>query len=493
VHQGYLEPQGCVAQVEPDGRLTLYSATQGHFYAQQETAAVLGIPESRLRVVPMPVGGGFGGKIFLLEPLVAAAALALGRPVQLVLTRYEDFLCTRPGPAAVIAVRLGASRDGRLLALKARLVFNVGADPEEAAAGIASLLLSSTYRIPHLDVTGLDVLTHTRPTGAYRAPGAPQAYFALESHLDRLARQLGKDPLELRLVLQSTVDTEVQLRLWLDDRQVSEQTIPVRKGTTALTAPLSTLSRGFHRFWARIESRTDTFRQNNELGAFTVVKEKPRLLLVAPNEADVRDLREALQAAEMQVEVRPPSVIPPRLSAMKGYTAVLLVNTPASSLTLDQMKTLQAYVRTLGGGLITIGEDLAYRLGREYGIRYAIENHPEKTPDELLRRIGDRADVLGVTSDTGFWGFHGFDPVEATYRLKDVLLHVHLKDVTLGEGRHESCAYGRGVVDIRGVVQALRAIGYQGAVSVEHEPHDRDPSLEVQESLQRLRTWLAAS
>jgi Mg-chelatase subunit ChlD/uncharacterized membrane protein len=175
------------------------------------------------------------------------------------------------------------------------------------------------------------------------------------------------DPLELRLVLQSTVDTEVQLRLWLDDRQVSEQTIPVRKGTTALTAPLSTLSRGFHRFWARIESRTDTFRQNNELGAFTVVKEKPRLLLVAPNEADVRDLREALQAAEMQVEVRPPSVIPPRLSAMKGYTAVILVNTPASSLTLDQMKTLQAYVRTLGGGLITIGGDQAYSLGEYQG------------------------------------------------------------------------------------------------------------------------------
>ncbi len=167
-------------------------------------------------------------------------------------------------------------------------------------------------------------------------------------------------------------------------------------------------------------------------------------------------------------------------------------------MTTAQAERVYQVARRLGTPILAVGlhptnEDLAYRLGREYGIRYAIENHPEKTPDELLRRIGDRADILGVTSDTGFWGFHGFDPVEATYRLKDVLLHVHLKDVIVGEGRHESCAYGRGVVDIRGVVQALRAIGYQGAVSVEHEPHDRDPSLEVQESLQRLRTWLAAS
>lgn len=198
VHQGYLEPQGAVARAEADGTITLWTSTQGHFAARRYTAETLGVPESQLRVNAMTVGGGFGGKFVLLEPLCAELSRRLRRPVKIILDRLQDFLVTNPGPEAIITLRMGARRDGTLTALEARLVFDSGASPG-APAGIAALLLGGTYRVPNLDLVSYEVLTHKTPVGAYRAPGAPQAYFALESHVDRLARRLGLDPVELRL------------------------------------------------------------------------------------------------------------------------------------------------------------------------------------------------------------------------------------------------------------------------------------------------------
>jgi CO/xanthine dehydrogenase Mo-binding subunit len=161
-------------------------------------ATALGLPESRVRVVAMPVGGGFGGKYVLLEPLAAALALKLRRPVSVVLTRTEEFLATTPAPAAVLELATGARRDGQLLALRARITFDAGAFGG-APLGLAALMLGASYRFPHLDVRGWEVLTHKPGCGAYRAPGAVQAAFAMESQLDELARALGVDPLELRL------------------------------------------------------------------------------------------------------------------------------------------------------------------------------------------------------------------------------------------------------------------------------------------------------
>jgi CO/xanthine dehydrogenase Mo-binding subunit len=149
-------------------------------------------------IVPMEVGGGFGGKTVLLEPLVAAVALRLGRPVKLVLTRTEEFLLATPAPAAIFELRAGARRDGTLTALRARVIFDSGAYPG-APVTIALLLLGGTYRWEHLDLLGYEVLTNKPGTGAYRAPGVPQATFALEQLIDELARAIGQDPLELRL------------------------------------------------------------------------------------------------------------------------------------------------------------------------------------------------------------------------------------------------------------------------------------------------------
>src|SRR5206468_468723 len=125
-------------------------------------------------------------------------ALRLRRPVSLVMTRTEDFLATTPAPPSIFELKMGATRDGALTALQARVVFDAGAFAG-APVGIALLLLGGCYRVPHLEMRGFEVLSHKPGNGAYRAPGAVQATFALESHMDELARAIGMDPLEFRL------------------------------------------------------------------------------------------------------------------------------------------------------------------------------------------------------------------------------------------------------------------------------------------------------
>jgi len=199
VHQGYLEPHATVAALDASGRqLTLWTGTQSPFGVRQEVARFLGWPEHRVRVVPMPVGGGFGGKFLLLEPLAAVLALHTRRPVRIVLTRQEEFLLSNPVHGAILTLKTGVRRDGTLTALKARLVFDAGAFPGSPAR-IASFLLGSVYRFPHLEIEAFEVLTHKPGSGAYRAPGSPQAAFALESQMDELGRRLGLDLLEFRL------------------------------------------------------------------------------------------------------------------------------------------------------------------------------------------------------------------------------------------------------------------------------------------------------
>jgi CO/xanthine dehydrogenase Mo-binding subunit len=199
IHQGYIEPQATVATVDPvTDELTIYTSTQGQFWVRAQTAKTLGLPEQKVRVVPMTVGGGFGGKIMVFQPLVAALALLVRRPVRLVLTRNEDFLSTEPGPASRIELELGAMRDGALIALRATTTFDSGCEPG-APLGVASLMLGGYYRIPNLAIETREVLTHKPTIGAYRAPGVPQATFAIESAMSELAGLLNADPIAFRL------------------------------------------------------------------------------------------------------------------------------------------------------------------------------------------------------------------------------------------------------------------------------------------------------
>lgn len=198
VHQGYLEPHATLAATDPTGALTVWSSTQGVFFPRDEVVTVLGWPEARVKVVATPVGGGFGGKGVLLEPLVAVLAAAYGRPVSLVMTRMDEFLAATPTPRCRLDVKLGAKRDGTLTALEARIVFDAGLFPGAPVAN-ACIYVAGFYRIPHIKVRGYEVVTHTIPNGAYRGPGAVQGVFAIESTMDELARELDMDPIELRL------------------------------------------------------------------------------------------------------------------------------------------------------------------------------------------------------------------------------------------------------------------------------------------------------
>jgi len=198
VHQGYLETQGSVAERAPSGGYTVWTSTQAAFGARDATAKFLGIPAHEVNVIPTQVGGGFGGKFVLVEPLVAALARRVRRPVRLILDRTQDFLVSHPAPGAIIRMKMGAKKDGTITALEAELIFDAGCAPG-APVGVAALMLAGTYRCANLDIVGYEVLTHKVSPGAYRAPGAPQAYYALESHVSRVADALGLDPLEFRL------------------------------------------------------------------------------------------------------------------------------------------------------------------------------------------------------------------------------------------------------------------------------------------------------
>ncbi len=197
VHQAYIEPQVTLASVDALGGLTIYTSTQALFYTRAEVSAALGLPNSKVKVVGMTIGGGFGGKFMLLEALCGALALKTSRPVRLEYTRIDDFLAANPSPPAVFELKLGAKKDGSITAFQARVVYDTGAYAGSPVQ-ISSLLLGGFYSFPNLDIRSYEVLTNKTPAGAYRAPGAIQASFAIESTVDMLAQKLGMDRLELR-------------------------------------------------------------------------------------------------------------------------------------------------------------------------------------------------------------------------------------------------------------------------------------------------------
>jgi CO/xanthine dehydrogenase Mo-binding subunit len=199
IYQGYLEPQVATAWVEPAGDLVVSTSTQGAFYTRDEIAKLFGLPVSKVRVKAEALGGAFGGKLLIVEPLVSGAALLLRRPVRLELTRTEDFVASNPAPASVIELRIGAQASGELTGLDARIVFDRGTNVEWGLEDIAAVLIAGPYKWPAYAIRAYGVQTNRVGFGSYRAPGGPPAAFAVESLLDELAKALGSDPLDLRL------------------------------------------------------------------------------------------------------------------------------------------------------------------------------------------------------------------------------------------------------------------------------------------------------
>src|SRR3990172_4287681 len=199
MHQGYIEPHVTVADYDAaSGELTIWTATQGQFYVRDIVARMLEIPETKLRVIGLELGGGFGGEIFFTKGLVGAIARIVGRPVKLVFTRADDLKGATPSLQCVVELKTGMKKDGALTALKAKIAYDSGAFPG-APAVVGAILIGGSYTFPNLEIESYEVLTNKVSVGAIRAPGAHNVAFAVESHLDMMARQLGLDPLEVRL------------------------------------------------------------------------------------------------------------------------------------------------------------------------------------------------------------------------------------------------------------------------------------------------------
>ncbi|MPY92202.1 MAG: molybdopterin-dependent oxidoreductase [Acidimicrobiia bacterium] len=199
VHQGYIEPHAAVADTTPNGRSTVWCSSQGHFAMRTYSAKVLGWDPTRLKVIPAEIGGGFGGKTTIyLEPLAVALSHKAGRPVRLVMGRDDVFRATGPASGSKTRIRIGADKSGKITAAQLWMAYEAGAFAG-SPVGAASMTSIAGYAIPHFLIEGFDVVVNKPKVAAYRAPGAPQVAFAVESVIDELARSLGIDPIDLRL------------------------------------------------------------------------------------------------------------------------------------------------------------------------------------------------------------------------------------------------------------------------------------------------------
>jgi CO/xanthine dehydrogenase Mo-binding subunit len=202
VEHGYIEPEVAVVAPDMEGGFTVWSSTQYAHLDREEVSRVLGLSQSQVRVHQMVTGGGFGGKLNPHAQCYAALlAWKTGRPVKVRYFRDESLIASYKCHPYVIDMKIGASREGKLLALEANLVGNTGAYLCQGRAVITKSVthVSGVYYIPNIKADAYAVFTNAVPCGAMRGYGVPQATFALESMLDELAGRLGIDPVELRL------------------------------------------------------------------------------------------------------------------------------------------------------------------------------------------------------------------------------------------------------------------------------------------------------
>ena len=201
VHQGYIEPHTATAWwAAAEGKLTLWCSSQGHFQIGEATADQLGIPWSSVKVIPMEIGGGFGGKTTIyVEPLAGLLSMKTGLPVKITMTRTEVLEATGPASGSYMKVKMGATKGGKLTAAQADLRYQAGGFAG-SSVGAASMCIFTPYDVENLLVDAYDVVDNKPKTAAYRAPGAPGAAFAAETVVDELAKKLGMDPLEFRII-----------------------------------------------------------------------------------------------------------------------------------------------------------------------------------------------------------------------------------------------------------------------------------------------------
>ena len=200
VHQGYIEPHNSTAMWNIDGQVSVWTSTQGAFAVRAAVADVLRLPVSKVKVTPMEIGGGFGGKITAyLDAITAVLSRKAGAPVKQMMTRAEVFEASGPAPGSWMKVKVGAKNDGRLTGVQLEVAMDAGAYPGSPVMQAITCAFAC-YDVENGKVDGYDVVVNKPKTAAYRAPGSPQAAFGVETAMDELCQQLGIDPIEFRLL-----------------------------------------------------------------------------------------------------------------------------------------------------------------------------------------------------------------------------------------------------------------------------------------------------
>ena len=200
VHQGYIEPQNGTAWWTADGHVTVWCSSQGHFGIRDNTARILGLPASKVKVIPMEIGGGFGGKLpAYLEPVAAVLSRKSGSPVKMTMTRTEVMEATGPTSGAHVRVKMGVTNKGQITAAHGYLAFEAGAFPGSPVTGATGCMFSP-YNIENVLVDAYDVADNKPKTTAYRAPGAPIGALAVETIVDEICEKLGMDSMDFRIL-----------------------------------------------------------------------------------------------------------------------------------------------------------------------------------------------------------------------------------------------------------------------------------------------------
>ena len=244
VHQGYVEPQNGTASWGPDGRLTIWCSSQGHFGIRDGAAKVLGLPVSQIKVVPMEIGGGFGGKLKVyLEPVAAVLSRKTGHPVKLAMTRTEVLEATGPTSGSLVRVKFGVTKEGRITAAQVYFAFEGGAFPGAAPIQGAAAAVLAPYQIDNILLDAYDVVDNKPMTSAYRAPGAPIVVYAVESVVDEICGSLGMDPIDFRL-LNVAVQGTRRADGVMNGRIGAEETMEAVKAHAHYSAPLKGRFRG---------------------------------------------------------------------------------------------------------------------------------------------------------------------------------------------------------------------------------------------------------
>src|SRR5919198_4303758 len=276
VHQGYIEPHAALASVSEDGSTELWCCTQGHFIVRAHCARLLGVDIGKIRVTATEIGGGFGGKtVVYLEPLAIQLSQQSGKPVKMTMTREEVFRASGPAPGGNVKVKIGAMRDGRIVAAECTVEMQAGAFPG-SPVGPACMCSYACYDIENVHIVGYDVVSNRPKVAAYRAPGAPISAWAVESTIDILAQRLNMDPIDLRLMNAAKAGTKTAYGVTFNTIGMVETLEAVKNSDHYQTPVKPGFARGVAAgFWFNVGADSSAAAHVGEDGSVTVISGNP--------------------------------------------------------------------------------------------------------------------------------------------------------------------------------------------------------------------------